>query len=290
MYEDNQRRVKRWVPPWVKLHVADFLSSPRVARMSAVERGVFLTLLLRSWHDDGYRLDLESLADEVDLEPAELERILAGRVGRAFYVDEHGLMRNPRLEREREEALASQAQRIEAGKRSAAARRAAQSANTSEGNDRSTAVERASDDRPAADERAYLISSDSPLCGPSPSSPRTTPQTPRGNPEVGQADGERGRMSEEGIALETALGVVPEDCRMGTRLAALEFERVRVGRGLARWSVSQWTRVLPRTAAEAERFRAAVDVARRTGRLRLRGTGSRRRTLAARLDEWEKRG
>lgn len=98
MSTKSGRREQR---PWFQMYPSDFLSSSKVARMSAEERGVFITIMLRSWTDDGLELDEEDLADELDITVERLREILAGRVGRALYEDEEGRLRSKRLEEER---------------------------------------------------------------------------------------------------------------------------------------------------------------------------------------------
>ena len=107
--------------PWFAMHPQRFLASGKVARMNAEERGVYITLLCRSWMDDGYRMNVRDLADELELKPERLEEILAGRVGRCFQQDADGLWRSERLERER--AIADEKRRDISAKRAEAGRR-----------------------------------------------------------------------------------------------------------------------------------------------------------------------
>ncbi|MEM7518719.1 MAG: DUF1376 domain-containing protein, partial [Planctomycetota bacterium] len=97
----NGRREQR---PWFQMYPVDYFGSPKVARMNAEERGVYTTILFRSWTDDGYELNEEDLADELDMPVERLREILSGRVGRALFLDEDGRWRSHRLEEERQRA------------------------------------------------------------------------------------------------------------------------------------------------------------------------------------------
>lgn len=119
--DPNGRREKR---PAFQMYPMDFLASSKVARMSAEERGVFTTILLRSWSDDGYELDVDDLAFELQLTPDRLRAILAGVVGRALYLDDEGRYRSKRLEAERNRARRKSAVLAENGKKGAEARAA----------------------------------------------------------------------------------------------------------------------------------------------------------------------
>ena len=114
MSAKNGRRECR---PWFQMYPTDYFGSPKVARMNAEERGVYTTIMFRSWTDDGYVLDMDDLADELDISSKRLAEIMAGRVGRALYEDEDGRLRSARLEEERTRAMSKAEIAAENGKK-----------------------------------------------------------------------------------------------------------------------------------------------------------------------------
>lgn len=101
----DSKNGRRECRPWFQMYPTDYFGSPKVARMNAEERGVYTTIMFRSWTDDGYVLDMEDLADELDITVERLAEIMAGRVGRALFEDEDGRLRSTRLEEERSRAM-----------------------------------------------------------------------------------------------------------------------------------------------------------------------------------------
>lgn len=107
--------------PSFPFYARDFLSSPRVRRMSLEERGAYITLLCDAWVDVGLEPDAESIADRlgVDLEAA--ERLMAGQLGRCFVLVD-GRLVSPRMERERQRLDERSRTLSEAGARGGRAR------------------------------------------------------------------------------------------------------------------------------------------------------------------------
>lgn len=106
--------------PWLPLYAADFLASPKVRRMTLEERGAYLTLLLDSWVTGGLAPD--SLGDRLGIDQPDVERLMAGVLGRCWDLGEDGLLRNPRLEQERTKAEALSERRAAAGAKGGRAR------------------------------------------------------------------------------------------------------------------------------------------------------------------------
>lgn len=81
-------------------HPADFLSSPKVARMSLAEQGAYRRLLDHAFLEGGYLSpDRQDLADYLGVDPDDLDDVLTARVRRCFESSEQGLY-SPRLLRE----------------------------------------------------------------------------------------------------------------------------------------------------------------------------------------------
>lgn len=71
--------------------------------MSMTERGIYMTLMSRSWLDDGLSNDLGELAAFARMKRTQFERIwLNGPLHECFYQDDAGKLRNERQERERQ--------------------------------------------------------------------------------------------------------------------------------------------------------------------------------------------
>ncbi|MEL6905242.1 MAG: hypothetical protein AAFP22_07545 [Planctomycetota bacterium] len=271
----------RPAPPWFPLYVREFLASPRVGRMGAAERGLYLTLLLRSWDEDGYVLELEDLADELDLEPAAIEQMLRGRVGRCFYADEHGRLRSERLETERDAALSKMQQRRDAGRASAAKRAAARNATPLPFNGRSAVDERASGGR-----SSHSCSVPVSVAASSPGPQEQPPPPPPGMPGA-VAEAPAGRVGSEGEAraqLGRALERANGSCTSSTRQAAERWLDYQVERGLELWTAQRWSHAL-----KQKTFPARVTDAIAHGRTRL-ARGRLARGVRAVLDEFENGG
>lgn len=85
---------------YIEWHPADFLSSPKVARMSLAEQGAYRRLLDHLYMEGGsISADRRDLADYLGIELEELDDALTPRVSRCF-VEEDGRLYNPRASRE----------------------------------------------------------------------------------------------------------------------------------------------------------------------------------------------
>jgi len=110
-----------WTPenyPWFKLFPKDVLSSARFAGMSAAQRGIYCTLLFRSWVEDGLPDDPDELALLAMVSPDELAEAWRWPLMGAFSMKEDGRMRNRRLEVERSRATEERDARSRGGKKS----------------------------------------------------------------------------------------------------------------------------------------------------------------------------
>lgn len=107
--------------PSFPFYARDFLSSPRVRRMSLEERGAYITLLCDAWVDVGLEPDAESIADRLGIDLEAAERLMAGQLGRCFVLVD-GRLVSPRMERERQRLDERSRMLSEAGARGGRAR------------------------------------------------------------------------------------------------------------------------------------------------------------------------
>lgn len=94
----NGRREQR---PSFQFYPRDFLSSPKVRRMSCAERGAYITLLCDQWLEGPLEGDLGTLAARCSVPEEVFEAYWVGALAACFEVAEDGRVFNARLERER---------------------------------------------------------------------------------------------------------------------------------------------------------------------------------------------
>ena len=101
----------------------DFLTSSKVARMSLIEIGIYITLLCYSWLDSGLPSDVGQLAKLMRMPLPRFRKLWAGVLSECF-VPKGTKLVNPRQERQRKELHDYVAGCQRGGERSAEARRA----------------------------------------------------------------------------------------------------------------------------------------------------------------------
>lgn len=87
--------------PYFPFYPRDWSADPDVQAMSAEERGAYISLLCAQWEEEGLRRDPEWLAALCRVR-SERWLFVWKRLSRKFVLGEDGLLRNPRLQRERE--------------------------------------------------------------------------------------------------------------------------------------------------------------------------------------------
>tara|TARA_Y100000588_G_C14265696_1_gene929732 strand:+ start:318 stop:1169 length:852 start_codon:yes stop_codon:yes gene_type:complete len=125
---------------WFKFYPDEWLASPVVQTMTPEEEVTYLRLLLFDWMGDGLTADLDRLA----MLSRTSSTVVATVVQRAFneHPEHPEKITNLRLHELRKEAQKQQAQRVNAGRKSAEVRRLNRT-NKRNGNERSTSVQRA---------------------------------------------------------------------------------------------------------------------------------------------------
>lgn len=111
------------VLPYFKMFAAETLSDGRFQGWSVEERGAWITLLCVQWREGAIPSDLTSLAKLLHVDSSAM-RSLWSSIGDRFvqHPDFPGMLASPRMEEEREEALASVNQKKRAGKLGAESR------------------------------------------------------------------------------------------------------------------------------------------------------------------------
>lgn len=103
---------------WMPLYIGDYMAD--TMHLSGAEHGAYLLLLMHSWRTGPLPDDGRTLANIARTDTAAWKRV--GPVVMAFFERTPAGLVSPRLEREREKALANTDQRIAAGKAGAAKR------------------------------------------------------------------------------------------------------------------------------------------------------------------------
>jgi uncharacterized protein YdaU (DUF1376 family) len=86
--------------PAFQFYPRDFLSSPKVARMSLTEIGIYIKLLSHCWLNNGLPAEVGKLAGMVGMKPKQFERIWSNVLCECFY-ERGGRLLNERLDEER---------------------------------------------------------------------------------------------------------------------------------------------------------------------------------------------
>lgn len=86
--------------PAFQFYPRDFLSSPKVLRMSLTEVGIYIKLLSHCWLDNGLPVDVRKLAGMVGIKPQQFERLWPVVLSECFY-ERAGRLHNVRLDQER---------------------------------------------------------------------------------------------------------------------------------------------------------------------------------------------
>lgn len=157
-------------PIWMPLYVSDYLAG--TSHLSAEEHGAYLLLLMHAWVNGGELPDDEERLRRVArLEPkswrASREVILA------YFQQEGGCLRHHRVDTELKRAMSLVEQRIEAGKASAAKRKATRDGQR-DGNENSTSVERSLEREGQRDANQPQPQPQSPIKPPSQPAPDTS--------------------------------------------------------------------------------------------------------------------
>jgi uncharacterized protein YdaU (DUF1376 family) len=87
--------------PAFQFYPKDFLTSPKVRKMSHAERGVYITLLALCWLDGSLPAEPAHLATELHIPLKQFSRMWAGPLSQCF-VERDGRLVNERLEHERQ--------------------------------------------------------------------------------------------------------------------------------------------------------------------------------------------
>ena len=92
---------KRTTAPAFQFYPKDFLTSPKVRRMSMTERGVYITLLSLCWLDGSLSTDPAELAEECRISRKQFERLWKNSIVAQCFVEREGRLHNERLDEER---------------------------------------------------------------------------------------------------------------------------------------------------------------------------------------------
>lgn len=105
--------------PWMKFNATEFMGDGQVGQMTATERGIYISLMCHCWTEGGVpdnkrRMALIANASVEDMELA-WDEVLA----ECFepHPDKEGLLVQPRVHREKQEALDLHRKRVEAGRK-----------------------------------------------------------------------------------------------------------------------------------------------------------------------------
>lgn len=108
--------------PYFKFYPGDWLSSGSVRTMSPEARGVYFDLLAVAWQEGGIPADPSTLAGWLGLTPRRFQKVWAEIQGR-WESNGNGLLVNPRMERERSEAMQRHEARVKAGRKGGRSKR-----------------------------------------------------------------------------------------------------------------------------------------------------------------------
>jgi hypothetical protein len=108
---------------WMKFYPQETLADGRFQSWTMEERGVWFTLVLQCWTDGSIPAGVTALARFLHMDTGEVTRIWSA-IGDRFspHPTEPGRLVSPRLEEEREKALAIASQRSDAGTKGATSR------------------------------------------------------------------------------------------------------------------------------------------------------------------------
>jgi uncharacterized protein YdaU (DUF1376 family) len=103
--------------PAFQFYPKEFISSVKVQRMSAAERGVYIMLLLYSWLDGGLSTDHAVLARLGGVKLSQFERMWKSGPLSECFTERRGKLYNDRLEEERRKQVAFRERQAENGKK-----------------------------------------------------------------------------------------------------------------------------------------------------------------------------
>jgi uncharacterized protein YdaU (DUF1376 family) len=96
---------KRTTAPAFQFYPKDFLTSPKVRRMTMTERGVYITLLSLCWIDGSLSTNLDELSHECRLSPKQFTKLWNASVVRECFVERDGRLHNERLLQEKRKQI-----------------------------------------------------------------------------------------------------------------------------------------------------------------------------------------
>jgi uncharacterized protein YdaU (DUF1376 family) len=108
---------KRTTAPAFQFYPKDFLSSSKVMRMTATERGIYITLLCVCWLEGGLPDDVSKLAKLAGVPLKQFSRIWPHNLQSCFTIVRGGKLVNERLDRERQKQAEFRRRQTDNGRR-----------------------------------------------------------------------------------------------------------------------------------------------------------------------------